>query len=158
MTQKQWLLVAVLAVLAGVYVHSFTTWFRPRAIFIHHTSRLNNPAARSRARAAAANAETEPVTFGFDAPLRLTEIKVVLLSEWQTNAHVLPCWHLVSDSNSVPVIDFKYGQGLRGLRPEVPGTHAQPLQPNIPYRLFVRAGSFKGQHDFQAVAKPSDQP
>jgi len=158
MSKKQWLLVGVLVVLAGIYVRYFTNWFRPQAILIHYTSRMTNPNPRFRVRAATANAEIEPVTFGFDEPLRLTEIKVVRLAEWQTNSHALPCWHLVSDSNSVPMIDFRYGQGIRGMRPAVPGDHAQPLQPNIPYRLFVQAGALQGQHDFQAVAKSSSGP
>jgi len=156
MAKKQWLLVGVLLVLAAVYVHYFTTWFQAKAILIHHTSRLTNPAARARARAA--NAEVEPVTFGFDEPLQLTEIRVVPLAEWQTNSHALPLWHLVSDSNSVPVTGFRYGQGIRGMRPEVPGTHAQPLQPNVAYRLFVRSGSLRGQHDFQPAARPEGAP
>ena len=158
MPKKQWLLVGVLVVLAGVYVRYFTTWLRPKTILIHHTSRTTNPNSRFRARPAAANADIEPVTFGFDEPLRLTEIKVVRLAEWQTNSQAAPFWHLVSDSNSAPILDFRYGQGIRGMRPAVPGSHAEPLQPNVPYRLFVQAGSLQGQHDFQAAAKMSAGP
>ena len=156
MAKKQWFLVGVLLVLAALYVRYFTSWFRPRPIFIHHTSRLTGPNARARARAA--NAEVEPVTFGFDEPLQLTDIKVVLLAEWQTNSQASPVWHLVSDSNSVPVTNFRYGQGLRGMRPELPGDHAQPLQPNVAYRLFVRAGPLRGEHDFEPAAKPDGAP
>ncbi|HTY87122.1 MAG TPA: hypothetical protein VMB80_06625 [Candidatus Acidoferrum sp.] len=158
MSKKQWLLFGTLVVLAGVYVRYFTQWFRSPPLLIHHTSRVTNPNPRFRARAAAANAGIEPVTFGFDEPLRLTEIKVVRLAEWQTNSQAGPLWHLVSDSNSVPILDFRYGQGIRGLRPAVPDDQAQPLQPNVPYRLFVQAGSRKGWHDFQAAAKTGAGP
>ena len=158
MTKKQCLLVGFLLVLAGVYAACFTTWFKPRAILIHHTSRLNRPNARPRAGVAAASVEIQPVTFGFDDPLKLTEIKVVRLDEWQTNHHALPLWHLVSDSNSIPMTDFNYGQNIRGMKPAVSGARPRPLELNTAYRLFVQAGSFKGEHDFQAVPKPAAAP
>ena len=44
---------------------------------------------------------------------------------------------------------FVYGQHIRGLKPEVPGANAEPLQPDVTYRLFVTAGTAKGQHDFE---------
>ena len=47
---------------------------------------------------------------------------------------------------------FFYGQRIPGLKPEVAGAHAQPLQTNVTYRLFVTAGSAKGQHDFEIKA------
>jgi len=155
MTKKQWLLVGVLLVLAAVYAACFTTWFKPKAIFIHHTSRSNRPNLRPRGGVAAANVETEPVTFGFDDPVKFTEIKVVPLNEWLANHHALPLWHLVSDSNSVPLTAFVYGQGIRGMKPLVPGARPRPLELNTTYRLFVQAGSFKGEHDFQAIPKPA---
>ena len=157
MTKKPWLLIGVLLVFAGVYAGYFTTWFKPKTIFVHHTSRSTRPNLRLRPGVAAANVETEPVMFGFDEQLKLTEIKVVSLNEWQTNKHTLPLWHLISNSNSIPIADFTYGQGIRGMKSEIPGAHAQPLQQNITYRLFVQAGSLKGQHDFQAVPKPSSE-
>ena len=148
MTKKNWLMMIVLVALAGVYVFYFTDWFKPKVIHITHTSR----AFRSRFRNNAAKPETTPITFGLDPQCRPTEIKVVLLAAWQTNQNVLPVWHLVADSNSVPIKFFVYGQRIRGLKPEVPGARAEPLQPDVTYRLFLTAGKARGQHDFEVKA------
>jgi hypothetical protein len=57
-------------------------------------------------------------------------------------------WHLVSDSNSVPVKTFFYGEYIRGMRPNLKGAGPEALQTNVTYRMFVRAGKAAGQHDF----------
>jgi hypothetical protein len=146
MTKKNWLLTVVLIALAGVYVFYFTDWLKPKIIHISSTSR----AMRSRFRnPIAGNPETVPVMFSLEPPCRLTEIKVVPLAAWQTNHDTLPVWHLLASSNSAPVKIFSYGQHLRGLKPEVSGAPAEPLQPNVTYRLFVTAGKAHGQHDFE---------
>ena len=142
-------MLGLLAALAGIYVFCFSDWFRPRIIHISHVSR----ALRSRAgKPPRAPAETVPVSFSFDCPYQPTEIKVVLLAAWQTNRNVLPVWHLIASSNAAPIKTFVYGQRIRGLKPAVPGAHAEPLEPNTTYRLFVAAGSATGQHDFETKA------
>jgi hypothetical protein len=142
MTKKNWLLMVALVALAGVYVFYFTDWFKPKIIHISHTSRaLRSPAL-------------VPITFGLEPQCQLTEIKVVPLAAWQTNPNTLPLWHLVSSTNAAPVKMFFYGQRIRGLKPEVPGAHAEPLQTNVTYRLFLTAGKAKGQHDFEI--KPAE--
>jgi hypothetical protein len=151
MTRKNWVLITVVLVLAGVYAFYFTNWFKPKIIQISHTSRAIRRRFRFNEKD---DASTLPVTFGFDQSYKLTEIKVVPLAAWQTNKNALPIWHLISDSNSVPVGNFTYGQNIRGMKPEVAGAHATPLQPNVTYHLFVKAGSAIGQHDFQPVANP----
>jgi hypothetical protein len=143
MTTKSRMLITVALVLAVVYAVFFTDWFKPKTIAISHISRP------FLSRAAAARAGTVPVTFGFEREYRLTEIKVVPLAAGQTNQDALPVWHLVSDSKSEPVKFFTYGESLRGMKPALPGTGAEPLQTNVVYRLFVVAGGIKGQHDFQ---------
>ena len=140
--------------LAGIYVCFFTGWFRPHTIHVFHVARPQLK-ARIGARVAAGSPNTAIVTFGFDTRYQLTEIKVVRLSEWQTNHFAQPLWHLISDSNSVPVKTFPYGVALRGMKPAVAGMWPQPLEPNVTYRLFVSAGSVKGQHDFSAPPKKS---
>ena len=65
-----------------------------------------------------------------------------------TNAAAPALWHLVSDSNSVPVKGFLYGDYIRGMKPYVKGSRPQPLATNVTYRLFVKAGSLQGEHDF----------
>lgn len=146
MTKKNWLLLAALVALAGVYVFYFTDWFKPKTIHISHTSRAPGPRLAGRV---AANREMVPLTFGVEPQCKLTEIVVVPLAAWETNRSILPLWHLVASSNAAPIKMFVYGQRLRGLKPAVAGGHAQPLQPNVTYRLFVTAGKAKGQHDFE---------
>jgi hypothetical protein len=149
MSKKNIILIAVVLALAGVYVVGFANWFKPKTIQISHTARPG----RFRNRPGGA-ANVPLPTFGLGGDYKLTEIKVVPLAELQTNPLVQPVWHLVSDSNSVPINHFTYGQGIRGMKPEVPGARPQPLQPNVTYRLLLHASSLKGQHDFQAAASP----
>jgi len=151
MTKKNWLLMIALVALAGVYVFYFTDWFKPKIIHITYTSRASRPRPANKA---AANPAMVPITFGLEPQCQLTEIIVVPLAAWQTNQNTLPLWHLVASSNAAPVKMFIYGQRFPGLKPEVAGGHAQPLEPNVTYRLFVTAGKAKGQHDFEI--KPAD--
>jgi hypothetical protein len=140
--KKNWLPIAVLVVLAAVYAVYFSGWFKPKIIQISHTNRnLHQRLQR--------NGMLPSLIFGVNHPFQFTEIKLVPLAEYQTNQNVLPLWHLVSDSNSVPVKTFFYGQPIRGLKPAVPGRRAQPLTNDVTYRLIVTAGQFKGQHDFE---------
>ena len=144
MNKKNFMLVAVVLVLAGVYAIYFTSWFRSQTIQISHTSRPGRSAG------------SHPLNFGLGGSYKLTEIKVVSLAEWQTNHGVPPVWHLDSDSNSAPVAFFTYGQRIRGMKPAVPGAQAQSLETNVAYRLFVTAAKIKGQHDFEIGGTPAN--
>ncbi len=140
--KRNWLLILIAVTLMVVYAVYFTDWFQPKTIEIFHTSRM----VHSRKH----RTETEPsLIFGLNRSLRLTEIKVVPLADYRTNPATPPLWHLVSDSNSVPVKAFTYGQSIRGLKPVLTGFSAQPLTNGVVYRIIVVAGSFKGQHDFE---------
>lgn len=143
----------ILIGLAGVYVFYFTGWFKPQIIQITHTSRAmrvgRHPGQKN-------NSATMPIAFGFDRAYRFSEIKVVPVAALQTNKDVMPVWHLISDSNSVPAKFFFYGQRIRGMKSNVAGMSPEPLQPGVTYRLLVKSGSAKGQHDFQAVASAPD--
>lgn len=142
MPKKSWMLAALAVVLAAGYIIGCTNWLRPAAVQVYHTYR--EPRSRSRP------LEGMPgLIFVLDRPLRLTGIEVVSLAEFQTNRHTLPVWDLVSDSNSVPVKSFFYGQSIRGLKPAVPGSHAQPLATHVVYRLRLKAGKIRGEHDFE---------
>jgi anti-sigma-K factor RskA len=142
MTKKTWILMAVAVVLVAAYAVFFTDWFQPQTVRIFHTSRNLRPRR-------AQGAGMTSLIFGLNAQFKLTEIKVVPLAAYQTNQNTLPLWHLVSNSNSVPVKMFFYGQSIRGLKPAVPGTRPQPLTNNVAYRLLVSAGKIKGEHDFE---------
>jgi hypothetical protein len=151
MVRKQWILVVFAALLACIYVVYFTDWFQPKSIQIHYTTRAMPSRDPRRV--------TGPmVMFGFDKNFRLTEVKVVPLAQWQINRDTPPVWHLIAESKSAPVERFIYGQNIRGMKPAIPGAHAQPLASNLTYRLFVQAGSIKGQRDFQIGVHPSDPP
>lgn len=142
MTKKNWLLLAAAVVLAGVYVVYFTDWFQPKTVQIFHTSRNLRPRNL--------RGGTLPMLiFGINQQLKLTEVKVVSVADVQTNQHPLPLWHLITDSNSVPVKNFHYGQQINGMRPAVKGARALPLATNVTYRLLINAGGTTGQHDFE---------
>lgn len=142
--------VAVAAVLLAVYAIYYSDWFKAKTMRISHTSRVTPQAGRLAQKTGAI------ITFGFNQPLKLTEIKVVAVDTTRTNIPASPLWHLISSSNSVPVRSFVYGQAIRGLRPYLTGTSAQPLETNCLYRIYVTAGKIRGEHDFRlgVVAAP----
>lgn len=142
MTKKNYLFILVVAVLAAVYVIYFTDWFRPKTVSIYYTSRHLHP------RALRGGALPELV-FGVNQSVQITEIKVVPVADLRTNLHPLPTWHLVSNSNSVPVKQFHYGQFIGGMRPTILGARPQSLTTNVIYRLFLTAGRITGQTDFE---------
>jgi hypothetical protein len=142
MTKKNLVLLLFTLGLAVVYAIWFTDWFHPVALRISHTHRDLHPHLQH------GNA-LPSLKFGVNGEFRLTEIKVVPLDGYETNHNILPLWHLVSDSNSVPVKTFFYGEYIRGMRPNLKGAGPEALQTNVTYRMFVRAGKAAGQHDFE---------
>lgn len=141
MTKKNlWLLMA-LAALTVMYVCCFTTWFKPKPMVIYDTARQLR---RFRNRA-----DLPYILFGFTSGrYALTEVKVMSLANFQANPNMPPLWHLISDSNSVPMQEFVYGQRIRGMRPAMAGEQPQMLETNVTYVLLVTAGREKGTHNF----------
>jgi len=139
-------------VLAAVFVYAFTDWGRRPGMQISHAATFR-PNANAKQRARNINPILPVVRFNLDRAYQLTEIKVVRLSEWQTNQLALPLWHLITDSNSIPTRRFNYGASLRGMKPIAPRVRPQPLETNVSYRLFLTAGSVMGQHDFALPPK-----
>jgi hypothetical protein len=153
-TKKIWIALAVVLV-AGIYVYVYADWFKPVQVQIFHRLTAGRP-LRGRWREKL-SAPVLSVAFGFDRKLKLTDVKVVSVAALATNQNALAVWHLVSESNSVPVKAFLYGDFIRGMKPAVKGTAAQPLETNMTYRLFIKAGSMKAQHDFtfgKSMASP----
>ena len=149
MTKKNIVVLAIsfLAV-AAVYYYLYRDSFRKPHIQISHTFR---PSAYALMHQNPANPSDDPpeyVIFGMEHEYRLTSIKVVSIPELQTNKYAHPVWEMISDSNSVPTRTFTYGRRIRGMHPTVKGAKADPLESNVPYRLFVEAGKITGQHDF----------
>ena len=132
MNKKTWILVAVAIALGAVYIIHFSNWFKPKIMSIAHNGRFGR------------------VNFTLGDTYRLTALKVVSVSALESNKYALPAWELKSDSNSVPVKMFSYGDRIRGMKPAVDNTRPEPLEPGTTYRIFVEAGSLKAQHDFTA--------
>ncbi|HXR04261.1 MAG TPA: hypothetical protein VN836_06090 [Verrucomicrobiae bacterium] len=149
MPKKQWFLLAVAAVLAVVYVWYFTGWFQHKDIHISSTARAALP------RFSVAGTSTT-VAFALDTEYQLTEVKAVPLAAWQTNQAAMPVWHLAGDRKSAPTKFFLYGENINGMKPVVAGAKPGRLEDRVTYRLFVSAGSLKGQHDFWVGEKPPD--
>ena len=142
MSKNSLLLVFLAICLAAAYVIFFSDWFKPRTLQIYHTSRnLRQIEPRGN--------EIPSLMFGMRPESRITELKVVPLAEFETNKNAVAVWHLVSDSNSIPLKAFHYGQYIPGMRPAIKGVRADALDTNVTYRMFVTAGGLKGQHDFE---------
>jgi hypothetical protein len=141
MTKKDTCLVLILIILAGAYVFCFTDWFKTKTIKIFSTSRhIQYARARN---------DLPYILFGMEGTYRLTEIKVVALTDFQKNPSAASVWHLISVSNSIPIKDFTYGQHIHGMKPSVAGEEPGDLETNVMYHLIVKAGHIQGTHDFQ---------
>ncbi len=79
---------------------------------------------------------------------RLTSVNVVLAADIATNKYAHPIWSLVTESNSVPTASFVHGGFIRGLHPDVKGARADPLEPDVTYRLRVTTKDQAAQYDF----------
>jgi hypothetical protein len=141
MAKKPIMLVALLAVIGGIFLYINKDWFKRRPIQISH--RLYRFGSRFGGEGSPA-----PVMFEFDRRLKLTSLKVVAVWEAATNKFPHAFWQLTSDSNAVPTKGVVYGLDVPGMRPVMKGLTADALDPNQTYRLFVEAGSLKAQHDF----------
>jgi hypothetical protein len=146
MTKKDIWLSVVLVALVAAYICFFTNLFKHKAIRIFYTT--------NQARAVRVRKDVPYVMFGLEGKFNLTEIKVVPVASFQNNSETPPVWHLISDSNSLPVQRFVYGQNIRGMKPAISGAQAQDLQTNVMYRLLVTARGIKGSEDFEI--KPSE--
>ena len=136
MNKKNWILIAVAIVLGAIYVIHFSGWFKPKVLAIAHNGRFG------------------VISFTLGEPFKLTAIKVVSVSALESNKYALPMWELKSDSNSIPVKLFSYGEHIRGMKPAIANAEAEPLEAGTTYRIFVESGSLKAQHDFT----PADNP
>lgn len=141
MRKREFIWLAVLLVAGGIYARYFTGWFVKRQISINASWRPNFRGGGS----------GEPVLFfTLNGDFRLTSLKVVPLEEDDKyNPANPPVWNLVSDSNSLPVRAFLYGQRIKGMKPALPDVRPTPLEPGASYRLLVSAGNISGYTDFR---------
>ena len=139
--------VVLIVGLAGLSFYLNRDAFAPATIQIAHRMspwmRPTNPAARR------ANNLGVPVTFTLNGLYSLITVKVVVAADIETNKFPHAIWKLVTDSNSVPVSTFNYGNPLRGMRPDIKGALPDPLEPGVAYRLIIEtANNKRAQHDF----------
>ena len=146
------MLIGLAVLLGGFSLYLNKDWFASEDIQIHHRSRPTRAGFFRRTKPQAKPA-TDPVFFAFDRKLKLTSLKVIPVSEIETNRYPHPIWHLVSDSNSVPVSEWAYAVPIRGMRPAVKGATPDPLAPGVNYRLIIEAGKLKAEHDFTPVPR-----
>lgn len=127
-------------------------WFSEPTIHISH--RVSPWAAKApRGKRPAPASPGNPVVFNFDPFCRFSSVKVVVAAEIETNKYAHPLWHLVSETNSVPVGTFTYGARIPGMYPAVKGATPDPLQPGVKYRLLVNIGDRLEQHDFSTTPR-----
>jgi len=152
MTKKQWMLIALAVVLGGFSLYLNKDWFAKDDIHIFHRS-LSKGVGFSRRARARTDSPTNPVLFGFGRKLKLKTVKVIPLSDIATNKYPHAIWHLVSDSNSVPIKEFAYGTTIPGMHPALKGVVPDPLEPGVQYRLMIESEGRKAEHDFTPVAR-----
>jgi hypothetical protein len=140
------MLIALAVILGGFSLYLNRNWFVETEVQIVHRARPSRVGFSG-------NQKTEPIFFAFDRTLALTSLKVIPVSASETNKFPHPIWHLVSDSHSVPITDFAYGASIEGMRPAVKGAAPDPLKSGVKYRLLIKAGKLKAEHDFTPVAQ-----
>ena len=146
MNRSSVFLIAVAGLLAGAYVYFFSDWF--------HTPRIQIIPAVRPARGGVANQQVYPISFTLDGKYNLTGVKVVEAEAYRTNKYALPMWDLVPATNVVSSQGFVYGSASPGMKPSQPRSGAQPLKPNVVYRLLLQAGRARGEVDFKSPAVP----
>ena len=145
MTTKNRLLITLAVLLGGLSLYLNKDWFAANSIQLMHRSR---PARGAFRRTGPDNALIDPINFWFDRKVRLKSLKVIPVADLETNKSAPPVWFLVSDSNSVPVKEFAYGAGIKGMHPAYKGAAPDPLEPGVTYRMVVEAEKEKISHDF----------
>ncbi len=159
MTKKNILiLTAAFLGVAYVYWQLYKDSFRRADIHISHSIRRGVGNPRHPNPSVTELGSDITLNFGLGNEYRLTEIKVVPAAEFATNKFAHPVWHLVSDSNSVPVRAVSYGQGIRGMHPDVRGALPDAVQEKVTYKLFIRAGKIHGEHEFTLGGDPVASP
>jgi hypothetical protein len=148
MTRNGIFLSIIAVILAACYLCFFTDWFKKESIQIIPQIRpirqVGNPK----------NPDQDPVypvSFTFDGKYRLTSVKVVSASDMGTNNYPVPLWHLISDSNSIPVKSIIYGYPIKGMKAAVARSRPEPLAPDVEYILLLEAGKIKARTNFHTA-------
>lgn len=149
MNKSTYVLITVLLALLAAYAYWFTDWFTKPTIQILaqiRPTRLRAPVPGT--------IPTYPVSFAFDRKVELTEVAVFTVDDVKSNKYPHALWHLVSDSNSIPTKALLYGQAVRGMHSKTPLAKPERLDPDVKYRLLVKAGRAVGTKDFKTIEAP----
>lgn len=144
MTKKTVILISTAVLLGASYFYFFSDRFNQASIQIIPQIRPSRPM-----KSLVPDVSVYPVSFTFDKEYRFTSVKVVTVAEAKNTKFPIPVWHLISDSNSVPLRGLQYGVAPRGMKPATPNLRPEPLLPKVAYRLLVQAGKLKGEIDFK---------
>jgi hypothetical protein len=147
MNRKKIILTVFFLAAAALYLYIYRDAFVRQPIQISHTFRLRAMSARMDPNGTPENIPLIP-TFSLGRDYQLTSVKVIRLDELKAKGFAHPLWELVADSSSAPTRAFMYGFAIDGMHPRVEGAGPEPLAANVAYRLLVKAGWDKGQHDF----------
>ncbi len=144
--------VAVILALGGLSVYINRDSFRSQGIQISSRPSpwmLDGPRGRR-----FPSGEANPVTFSFDHYYRFTSIRVVAVSDAETNKYPHKLWDLDSASNSAPTMTLVYGARIQGMKPAAKGMMPEPLVPDVKYRLLVKTSDGgEAQHDFSTTKR-----
>src|SRR5277367_1646887 len=110
MTRKQWMLLILAVLLGGLSLYLNKDRFASDGIQIISMSRPSRFSPRAQG-----DSSVVPVLFGLNRRAKLTSVKVLAVSDLETNKHPRALWHLISDSNSIPVKEFFYGTQIHGM-------------------------------------------
>ena len=149
MTKKNIFIIVFVILFGCLSLYLNRDAFAPQVIQISHRSVSPRPWMTFRK---GAKPSVNPVVFLINKDLRLNSVKVVLVSDAETNKYPHAIWDMISDSNSIPTREFIYGSPIKGLKLAIKGVGADPLQPGVNYRILVEADSTKLEHDFIPVA------
>ncbi len=159
MTKSKTMLFVLFLLVAGViYFYLYKDSFVSNGIQISYRAGAARPRPRTPDRARGRQPEPPGATVMFrlsPKKYNLTQLKVVPFDDFKTNKYPHAIWHLISDSNSVPINSFAYGDRIRGMRPAVKGIGPDSLQTNVVYRLLLDAGSVHGERNFQISVAPA---
>ena len=144
MTKKTAILISAAVVLGIAYFYFFSDRFNQKSIQIIPQIRPSRPM-----KSLVPDVSVYPVSFTFDQEYRITSLKVVAVAEAKKTKFPVPQWHLISESNSVPLRGIQYGVAPKGMKPATPNSRPEALLPDVAYRLEVQSGKMKGKIDFK---------
>jgi hypothetical protein len=153
MTRNGIVLSIVLLLLAAAY----WVWFTPRKQTIQIISQIRPMRSTGPQRKPSAE-PVYPVSFMFNGKYQFTSVKVVAADDLASNKYPVALWHLISDSNSVPIKSMVYGYPIKGMKPAVTRAKPEPLQPDVKYVLLLETDSLKASTNFHttSVAAPAN--